>query len=181
MVWLQKLRRASTRSSRSVGANQSSHRSSTKRPNSAQGISKPRSFDNGTISIPNQSAYSSYTGFDDHLCTQVYFYENRSPIHILFSWLFPISILVRFCFFRFINWWELFLLIGLQIRPDERFTLAVDGSRSSRCRRSSSNGWDAIRRRGDWNASASLCRCSGLSRLRQNANRVTYSGFQVRE
>lgn len=80
MVWLQKLRRASTRSStRSVGTNKSS-RSNTKRANSALGISKLDSFNGSTNSIPNQTAYNAYTGYDDHLCTQVYYYQNRSHI-----------------------------------------------------------------------------------------------------
>uniref|UniRef100_A0A0P4YCD1 GPI-anchored adhesin protein PGA55 n=1 Tax=Daphnia magna TaxID=35525 RepID=A0A0P4YCD1_9CRUS len=87
MVWLQKLRRASTRSStRSVGTNKSS-RSSTKRANSALGISKLDSFNGSTNSIPNQTAYNAYTGYDDHLCTQVYYYQNRYGRTNVLRWL----------------------------------------------------------------------------------------------
>lgn len=93
MVWLQKLRRSSTRSStRSVGTNKSS-RSNTKRANSALGISKIDSFNGSVTSIPNQSAYNAYTGYEDHLCTQVYYYQNRSRILsaalLLVSYSFP--------------------------------------------------------------------------------------------
>jgi hypothetical protein len=48
-------------------------------------MSNTKSFNNGTISIPNKTVYNAYTGYDDHLCTQVYYYQNRSRISPLIS------------------------------------------------------------------------------------------------